>query len=156
MSLKDWQILKKGKWSDFMIISAITMIFLLITVINVRLMFEMTENQAEESGQSQLEKIRAEFQGRLQEAETATIALAMETPPFVHSGRMQAGGCRDTTVLHVFIPTIPRQTTRYPPFFHPRCRSRRSRWYASGRVRQRTGLSRCLARRCSDSSSIPC
>ena len=79
MSLKDWQILKNGKRSDFAIIAALTLIFLLMTVINVWLILEMTENQAEESGRSQLEIIRAELQGRLQTAENITIKLETET-----------------------------------------------------------------------------
>ena len=79
MSLKDWQILKNGKRADFIIIASFTLIFLLMTVINVWLMLEMTENQAEESGRSQLEIIRAELQGKLQTAENVTIKLATET-----------------------------------------------------------------------------
>ena len=66
MNLKDWQILKDGKRSDFMIITAITAIFLLVIFMNVRLIFQMTSNQAEEIGQAQLEIIRSDFQDTLQ------------------------------------------------------------------------------------------
>ena len=79
MNLKDWQILKQGKRSDFIIIIAITAIFLLMIAMNVRLMFEMITNQAEEIGQSQLEIIRSDFQGSLKTAENTTTKLSMET-----------------------------------------------------------------------------
>ena len=79
MNLKDWQILKDGKRSDFMIITAITAIFLLVIFMNVRLIFQMTSNQAEEIGQAQLEIIRSDFQDTLQTAENTTMKLAMET-----------------------------------------------------------------------------
>lgn len=79
MNLKEWQILKKGKRSDFMIIATITVIFLLMIAMNMRLIFQMTSNQAEEIGQSQLEIIRSDFQGSLRTAESTTIKLAMET-----------------------------------------------------------------------------
>lgn len=79
MDFKDWKILKQGKRSDFIIITAITAIFLLVIAMNVRLLFQMTANQAEEIGQSQLETIRSDFQGSLQTAEGTTSKLAMET-----------------------------------------------------------------------------
>ena len=79
MNLKDWQILKEGKRSDFMIITAITGIFLLVIFMNVHLIFQMTANQAEEIGQAQLEIIRSDFQDTLQTAENTTMKLAMET-----------------------------------------------------------------------------
>ena len=83
--MKDWQILKQGKKSDFVMITAITLIFLLMIAMNVRLMFEMISNQAEEIGQSQLETIRSDFQGNLQTAENTTIKLAMETEQLLKS-----------------------------------------------------------------------
>ena len=83
--MKDWQILKQGKRSDFVTITAITLIFLLMIAMNVRLMFEMISNQAEEIGQSQLETIRSDFQGNLQTAENTTIKLAMETEQLLKS-----------------------------------------------------------------------
>ncbi len=79
MDLRGWQILKQGRKSDFMIITAITAIFLLVIAMNMRLIFQMTSNQAEEIGQSQLETIRSDFQGSLQTAEGTTMKLAMET-----------------------------------------------------------------------------
>ena len=83
--MKDWQILKQGKRSDFVMITAITLIFLLMIAMNVRLMFEMISNQAEKIGQSQLETIRSDFQGNLQTAENTTIKLAMETEQLLKS-----------------------------------------------------------------------
>ncbi|MBR0260179.1 MAG: response regulator [Selenomonadaceae bacterium] len=78
MNLKDWQILKNGKRSDFAVIVVITMIFLIVIELNVRLIFQMTSNQTEEIGQMQLEVIRSDFQGSLQEAESTTLRVAME------------------------------------------------------------------------------
>ena len=78
MNLKDWQILKKGKRSDFAVIAIITIIFLIVIELNVRLIFQMTSNQTEEIGQMQLEVIRSDFQGSLQEAESATLRMSME------------------------------------------------------------------------------
>ncbi len=77
--IKDWEILKHGRRTDFVIITAITLIFLLVIGMNVRLIFQMTSNQAEEIGQAQLEIIRSDFQGTLQTAEATTTKLAMET-----------------------------------------------------------------------------
>ncbi len=78
MNLKEWQILKSGKRSDFAIIITITIIFLVVIEMNVRLIFQMTSNQAEEIGQTQLEVIRGDFQGTLYQAEGATLKMAME------------------------------------------------------------------------------
>ena len=75
---RDWQILKNGKRSDFAIILIITLIFLIVIELNVRLIFQMTSNQTEEIGKMQLEVIRSDFQGALQEAEGSTLRMAME------------------------------------------------------------------------------
>lgn len=83
--MKEWQILKKGKRSDFMVITAITAIFLLMIALNMRLIFQMTSNQAKEAGQSQLEIIRSDFEGSLQAAESTTIKLAAETEQLLKS-----------------------------------------------------------------------
>ena len=77
-TFKDWQILKSGRRSDFAIIIAITAIFLIVIVMNDRLIFQVTANQTEEIGQMQLEVIRSDFQGTLQEAEGTTLRMAME------------------------------------------------------------------------------
>ena len=90
MNLKDWQILKLGKHSDFVIITAITAIFLLVIVLNDRLIFEITSNQTEEIGQTQLEVIRSDFQGTLQMAEDATLRMAMESEQLIKSGATRA------------------------------------------------------------------
>ena len=79
MDFKDWQILKQGRKSDFMIITAITAIFLLVIAMNMRLIFQITTKQAEDIGQSQLETIRSDFQWSLQTAESTTGKLAVET-----------------------------------------------------------------------------
>ena len=85
MDFKEWKILKQGKRSDFMIITAVTAIFLLVIATNTRLIFKITSNQAEEIGQSQLETIRSDFQGSLQTAESTTIRLALETEQLLKS-----------------------------------------------------------------------
>ena len=90
MNLKEWQILKLGKHSDFAIITAITAIFLLVIVLNDRLIFEITSNQTEEIGQTQLEVIRSDFQGTLQMAEDATLRMAMESEQLIKSGATRA------------------------------------------------------------------
>ena len=78
MTLQDWQILRSGRRTDFAIIIAITVIFLFVIGINVRLIFRMTANQTEEIGQTQLEVIRSDFQGTLYQAEGATLRMATE------------------------------------------------------------------------------
>ena len=85
MNFKDWQILKQGRRSDFLIITVITAIFLLVIAMNDRLIFQITSNQTEEIGQTQLEVIRSDFQGTLQEAEGATLRMAMEAEQLIKS-----------------------------------------------------------------------
>ena len=75
---QEWQILKSGRRIDFAIIIAITVIFLFVIAMNVRLIFHVTSNQTEEIGQTQLEVIRSDFQGTLYQAENATLQTAME------------------------------------------------------------------------------
>ena len=79
MSLQDWKILKTGKRTDFAIIVVITLIFLFVIALNVRLIFRMTSNQTEEIGKTQLEVIRSDFQGMIYRAESSTLRMAIET-----------------------------------------------------------------------------
>ena len=90
MNFKDWQILKQGRRSDFMIITVITAIFLLVIVMNDRLIFQITSNQTEEIGRTQLEVIRSDFQGTLQAAEDATLRVAMEAEQLIKSDASRA------------------------------------------------------------------
>ena len=76
---QDWQILKSGRRSDFAIIIAITVIFLFVITINMRLIFKTTANKTEEIGQMQLESISSDFQNSIYQAEGATLRMAMET-----------------------------------------------------------------------------
>ena len=78
-TLEEWQILRRGKSSDFMIIAGITVLFLAVIALNVRLIFQITSDQTEEIGRMQLESIRADFQDVLTKAEEATIQMALET-----------------------------------------------------------------------------
>ncbi|MBR3746595.1 MAG: response regulator [Selenomonadaceae bacterium] len=90
MDFKSWQILKQGRRSDFSIITAITAIFLLVIVMNDRLIFQVTSNQTEEIGRTQLEVIRSDFQGTLQAAEGATLRVSMEAEQLIKSGASRA------------------------------------------------------------------
>ena len=87
--LKDWQILKDGRRIDFMIITAITLIFLFVIAMNVRLIYQITLNQAEEIGQTQLEVIRSDFQSIISTAENTTIQLAFEAEQMLKAGATQ-------------------------------------------------------------------
>ena len=83
---QEWQILKSGRRLDFAIIIVITVIFLLVIVMNDRLIFKITSNQTQEIGQTQLEVIRSDFQGAIQTAEGATLRMAMEAEQLLKSG----------------------------------------------------------------------
>ena len=82
---QDWQILKHGRRSDFAMIIAMTLIFLFVITINVRLIYRMTSNQAEEIGQTQLEVIRGDFQNTLYQAEGSTLQTAMEAEQMLNA-----------------------------------------------------------------------
>ncbi|MBQ7704858.1 MAG: hypothetical protein IJT73_05470, partial [Selenomonadaceae bacterium] len=81
-----WDILKTGRRSDFVIIIVITIIFLSIIALNVRLIFQMTSNQTEEIGRMQLETIRADLQGAIANAEGVTMRMAIESEKMLSSG----------------------------------------------------------------------
>ena len=83
--VQDWQILKQGRRIDFAIITGITLIFLIVMAMNDRLMFQMTANQTEEIGQMQLDVIRSDFQGTLQEAKSTTLRMEMEAEQLLKS-----------------------------------------------------------------------
>ncbi|MBO4780002.1 MAG: cache domain-containing protein, partial [Selenomonadaceae bacterium] len=83
MSKSNWQILKTGKQKDFLIITIITVIFLVVIAMNVRLIFRMTSNQTEEVGQMQLEVICSDFQETIYQAEGATLRVAMEAEQLI-------------------------------------------------------------------------
>lgn len=89
--LQDWQILKRGRRVDFAIIIAITVIFMFVIALNVRLIFQMTSNQTEEIGQTQLEVIRSEFQGTIAAAEGVTLRVEMEAEQLLKSGTSREG-----------------------------------------------------------------
>ncbi len=81
-----WQILKSGRRADFIIIVVITLIFLCVIIMNVRLIFQMTSNQTEEIGKMQLEMIRDDLQGTLANAEGVTMQMAIEADQLINSG----------------------------------------------------------------------
>ena len=72
------QVLRNGTKADFKIIAGITLLFLFIIALNVRLIFNMMSNQTEEIGQMQLESIRSELQTMLNDAENTTLRFALE------------------------------------------------------------------------------
>lgn len=83
---QNWQILKQGRRADFAIIIGITLIFIVVIAMNVRLMYQITSNQTEEIGRMQLEVIRSDFQGTIQTAEGTTMQMAMEAERLIRSG----------------------------------------------------------------------
>lgn len=82
----DWLELFKGRRSDFAVIGMITTIFLIVIIMNDRLIFKITTNQTEEIGRMQLEIIRSDFQGALQKSEGTTSQLAVETEQMMKAG----------------------------------------------------------------------
>ncbi len=82
----EWKILKLGKKRDFAIIIGITVIFLLVIAMNVRLIFQMTSNQTEEIGQMQLESIRGDLQETIAKAEGVTTRMALLSEQLINSG----------------------------------------------------------------------
>lgn len=86
---REWQILKSGRRIDFAIIIAITLIFLFVIAMNVRLIFRMTSDQTEEIGQMQLESIRSDLQGTISNAESVIIQMALEAEQLLSSGISQ-------------------------------------------------------------------
>ena len=89
-NFQGWQILKHGRRADFIIIAVITLIFLSVIAMNVRLIFQMTSDQTEEIGQMQLETIRGELQGALANAENATLRTALEAEQMLKAGASYA------------------------------------------------------------------
>ena len=83
---REWQILKSGRRKDFLIITVITIIFLFVIAMNIRLIFQMTSNQTEEIGQMQLEIIRSDLQGTITHAESVIVKLSMESEQMISSG----------------------------------------------------------------------
>ena len=84
--LQEWQILKSGRRKDFLIITVITIIFLIVIEMNIKVIFDMTSKQTEEIGQMQLESIRSDLQGTIAHAENVTIRLALEAEKMINSG----------------------------------------------------------------------
>ena len=84
--IEEWRELFKGRRSDFAIIGIITAIFLTVIIMNDRLIFKITTNQTEEIGRMQLEVIRSDFQGALQNAEGVTSRVAVEAEQLMKSG----------------------------------------------------------------------
>ncbi|MBD3878197.1 MAG: response regulator [Quinella sp. 1Q5] len=89
MNIQNWQILKTGRRRDFVIIIAITLIFLFVIAMNVRLIFRITSTQAEDIGQMQLEVIRNDLQGVISTAENTISQVALESERLLKSGISQ-------------------------------------------------------------------
>lgn len=90
LGVKDeWQILKTGKRKDFLLIAAITVIFLLVVVLNITFVFNLLAHQTEDLGQMQLENIRSELQGTLDDAERMTLRVAVSAEQMLTSGASQ-------------------------------------------------------------------
>ena len=84
--IAEWKILKLGKKRDFAIIICITIIFLFVIGMNVRLIFQMTSNQTEEIGQMQLEGIKSDLQETVAKAEGVTTRMALLSEQLINSG----------------------------------------------------------------------
>lgn len=87
--IAEWRELLKGRRSDFAIIGLIITIFVVVIIMNDRLIFKITTNQTEEIGRMQLEVIRSDFQGTLNTAEGVTQRLATETEQMLKLGVTQ-------------------------------------------------------------------
>ena len=74
----DWNILKSGKRSDFLMIAVVALLLLLVIWANVHLIFQMTSGQTDKIGQMQLERIENELTSRLRTAEGTTIRMGEE------------------------------------------------------------------------------
>ena len=85
-NFNDWKILKHARHSDFIIIAVITLIFLFVIAMNIRLIFEMTSNQTEQIGQMQLENIRSDLSGTISNAEAVTTRVGLEAEQLLNSG----------------------------------------------------------------------
>ena len=87
LGIKDeWQILGTGKLSDFLTIAAITGTFILIVALNIIFIFNMTAEQTEKLGQMQLEIIRSDLQGSIDNAERMTLREAVRAERLLSSG----------------------------------------------------------------------
>lgn len=86
INFKDWRILRTAGRSSFTAIAVVTVVFLLIIGLNVKLIFEMTSKQTEEIGQMQLERIRSELQGQLTDAERTLLRVALSAEQMLASG----------------------------------------------------------------------
>ena len=87
--MQNWKILLKGKSIDFVIITGITILFLSMIAMNVRLIFQMTSNQTEEIGQMQLESIRHELESKILDSENAVKQVASEAENLLAAGISQ-------------------------------------------------------------------
>ncbi len=87
--MQNWKILLKGKSIDFVIITGITILFLSMIAMNVRLIFQMTSNQTEEIGRMQLESIRNELESKILDSENAVKQVASESENLLAAGISQ-------------------------------------------------------------------
>ena len=70
--------LRHGTKADFLVIAGITLVFVLMIFLNVRLVFNIISDQTEEIGQMELESIRSELQSNLTDAEKAIMRIALD------------------------------------------------------------------------------
>ena len=86
ISTEDWKILRTGKPTDYIIISGIVLLFLLIIAMNVKLIFGLTADQTEEIGQIQLENIRNDLERTIVVAEGTTLRMSIEAEQLLAAG----------------------------------------------------------------------
>ena len=79
----EWITVNQGSRGDFMTIFAITVTFILIIALNIIFIFQMTATQTQEIGQMQLEKIRSDLQGSIDNAERMTLRVAVRAEQMI-------------------------------------------------------------------------
>ena len=83
------KLIEQGKPTDFLVITVITLLFLIVIAMNVRLIFQMTSNQIEEIGQMQIENIRSDIESKILNSENATVKVANEAEKLIAAGATQ-------------------------------------------------------------------
>ncbi len=69
---------KKEVGKQFIVIGTLVVVAIIITVLNVKIIFNVTNKQTEELGSLQMESIRGELQQTLDDAELVTVQVANE------------------------------------------------------------------------------
>ena len=112
-----WKTLRSATKSDFMIIAGITLLFVIMIVLNVRLVFNMISDQTEEIGQMELERIRSELQTTLTDAEKTIMRIALDSEQIMKSNASNAPYDSNELLNNYFI----KQTKVQSEIFNEAC-----------------------------------